>query len=69
MKTTTDKIAWLTAKEAAAHARVSLWTIRQAVTDGDLPAHALRTGRSYRLKMHEVDEWMSSTPYEPGSAS
>lgn len=68
MTTVRTSVAWLTAKEAAAHARVSLWTIRQAVTDGDLPAYALRTGRGYRLKEHEVDEWLASTPYEPGGA-
>ncbi|MBI3213160.1 MAG: excisionase family DNA-binding protein [Mycobacterium sp.] len=56
---------WRTAKEAAEHARVSLWTIRQAVTDGDLPAYAVRTGRGYRLSIDEVDAWMRSRSWEP----
>ena len=57
---------WLTAKDAAAHATVSLWTIRQAVTAGELQAYALRTGRGYRLTAEDVDAWLKSRSYEPG---
>nr|MCH9729827.1 helix-turn-helix domain-containing protein [Actinomycetes bacterium] len=39
---------WLTAKEAAAHAKVSMWTIRQAVARGELCAHAVGK-RQYRF--------------------
>lgn len=60
-----DRTIWHTAKTAAKHLQVSEWTIRQAVKDGELPAHALRTGRGYRLKESEVDAWMESTPFEP----
>lgn len=56
---------WLTAKSAAEYAAVSVWTIRQAVTSGDLPAYALRTGRGYRLTAADVDAWMMARSYEP----
>ncbi|WP_442932922.1 helix-turn-helix domain-containing protein [Mycobacterium kyogaense] len=59
---------WLTAADAAKYARVSTWTIRQAVMDGDLVAYALRTGRGYRLTAEDVDAWLRSNPYEPPSA-
>lgn len=63
------KTIWHTVVTAAEHAKVSEWTIRQAVKDGDLPAYAVRTGRGYRLKEADVDGWMESTPFEPGRAS
>lgn len=61
---------WLTAEAAAKHATVSLWTIRQAVKDGDLPSYAVgKKGLRYRLTAEDVDRWMMSTPHEPGGAS
>lgn len=63
------KTVWHTPKSAAEHAKVSVWTIREAIKDGDLPAYALRTGRGRRLKESDVDSWMESTPFEPGRAS
>lgn len=61
---------WLTAEDAANHAKVSLRTIRQAVQSGDLPAYPVgKTGRHYRLTMDDVDKWMMSRAYEPGVAS
>lgn len=63
---TTDRTIWHTVKTAARHAQVSEWTIRQAVTAGDLQAFAVRTGRGYRLKEADVDSWMEAQPYEPG---
>lgn len=52
--------------EAAAHAKVSAATIREAVKAGELPAYAVgRTGRQYRLRAQDVDEWMMSRAYEP----
>ena len=41
---TPNPTVWLTAAEAAEHARCSVWTIRQAVKDGDLPSFGVRTG-------------------------
>ena len=61
-----SRTIWHTAESAAEHARVSAWTVRQAVKDGDLPAYAVRTGRGYRLKESDVDDWMEAQPYEPG---
>lgn len=60
-----QRVTWHTAESAAEHARVSVWTIRQAVKEGLLQAFALRTGRGYRLKECDVDAWMESAPYEP----
>lgn len=60
---------WLTAVEAAKHAKVSLSIIREAVQGGELPASAVgRKGRHYRLDQNEVDKWMRSNSYEPKSA-
>lgn len=61
---------WLTAEGAAKYATVSLWTIRQAVKDGELEAFAVgKGGRSYRLKASDVDKWLESTPHEPGKTA
>lgn len=61
---------WLTAVEAAEHAKVSAATIRDAVKQGELPASAVgRKGRHYRISAADVDSWMESNPYEPGRAS
>ena len=57
---------WLTAVEAAKHARVSAWTIREAVKAGELPASAVgKSGRQYRLTAEDVDSWMLSRSYVP----
>lgn len=57
---------WLTAVEAAKHAKVSAWTIREAVKDGELPAYAVgKSGRGYRLTAEDVDAWMKSRSWEP----
>ncbi len=61
---------WLTASEAAGYAKVSAWTIREAVKDGELAACAVgKTGRGYRLDATEVDKWMRSRSYEPGRSA
>lgn len=60
---------WLTAPEGADYAKVSEWTVRQAVKDGDLPAYPVgKSGRSYRLTAADIDEWMKSRSYEPRPA-
>jgi excisionase family DNA binding protein len=57
---------WLTAEDAARYATVSLWSIRHAVKDGDLPSYSVgKGGRSYRLKAEDIDAWLESTPHEP----
>lgn len=61
---------WLTAAEAAAYAKVSAWTIRQAVKSGELEAFAVgKGGRSYRLRAEDIDTWMQATPHEPGGVA
>ncbi|MGQ9348905.1 helix-turn-helix domain-containing protein [Mycolicibacterium gilvum] len=57
---------WHTVESAAEHAKVSTWTIRQAVKDGDLPASTVRSGRTIRIKEACVDAWLESMPFEPG---
>lgn len=60
---------WLTAVEAAEHAKVSAATIRDAVKQGELPASAVgRKGRHYRIAADDVDAWMRSNSYEPRPA-
>lgn len=60
---------WLTATEAADHAKVSTWTIREAVKAGELPASSVgRSGRQYRIDAADVDSWLKSNAYEPGRA-
>lgn len=57
---------WLTAQGAADYATVSLWTIREAVKQGELPSYAVgKGGRSYRLKAEDIDRWFESNPHEP----
>lgn len=61
---------WLTAAEAAEYAKVSAWTVRQAVKDGDLEAFAVgKGGRSYRLTADDVDAWMRSRSFEPKASA
>ena len=62
---TASKTTWLTAKDAAAHATVSVWAIRQAVTAGELQAYPVGT-RGDRLTAEDVDNWLKSRSYEPG---
>lgn len=66
---TAERTVWHTAESAAEHAKVSTWTIRQAVKDGELPAYPVRSGRGYRLIESEVDKWMSSRSWEPGESA
>jgi excisionase family DNA binding protein len=57
---------WLTAAEGGEHAKVSEWTIRKAVKDGELPAYRVgKGGRSYRVTAEDIDEWMKSRSWEP----
>lgn len=60
---------WLTAVEAAEHAKVSAATIRDAVKQGELPAAAVgRKGRHYRIDAADVDAWLKANAYEPRTA-
>lgn len=58
---------WFTVQDAADHIKSSPWTIRAAVSKGDLPAYPIGKGREYRLKADEVDAWLESQAFEPRS--
>lgn len=62
---------WLTPAEGGVYARCSVWTIRQAVKDGDLEAYPVGRGnRLYRVTAEGIDKWMRSRSFEPhGNAS
>lgn len=61
---------WFTPVEAGEYAKVSTWTIRQAVKDGELQAYPVgKTGRHYRLTAKDVDAWMMRASYEPGRSA
>jgi excisionase family DNA binding protein len=63
----TETTTWATVEGAADHIKGSTWTIRKAVKDGDLPAYSIGKGREYRLKLQDVDEWLSAKAFEPRS--
>jgi excisionase family DNA binding protein len=47
---------WLTRRESAEYARVSLSTIDRALRRGELPRY--RVGGGVRIKREDVDEWL-----------
>lgn len=55
---------WLTVAEAAAHIKAKHpRMVRDAIARGELPA--FKYGKSaIRLKAEDVDEWLSSHPWE-----
>jgi excisionase family DNA binding protein len=59
---------WHTAASAAKYLQVSKWTITEAVKSGDLPAQAIRTGRTYRIDQDEIDKWIRTHDWEPKTA-
>lgn len=58
---------WHTAVTGAKYATVSEWSIRQAVKDGELEAHPIGKGRTYRITEQAIDEWLLSRSWEPAS--
>lgn len=59
---------WHTAETGAEYVRLSERSVRDAVRAGDLPAYKVGTGREYRLKQSDLDEWLEARPWEPRSA-
>ena len=53
---------WLTVQQAAERASINAATIRRAVKRGDLPAFRIAQGRLVRLRVEDVDAWLSTTP-------
>ncbi|WP_448389455.1 helix-turn-helix domain-containing protein [Mycolicibacterium sp. XJ1904] len=58
---------WFTPTEAAEYLKVSVDLIRAAVKAGELPAYPVGTGRDYRLRASDIDDWMMSRSWEPRS--
>lgn len=56
-----SRSAWLTAREAAAHLRVSLRTIEAWTAAGVIPAHRLGP-RLVRYRAPEIDAWAIAQP-------
>jgi excisionase family DNA binding protein len=54
-----------TVSEAAEKARVSTWSIRKAIDDGDLRARHI--GRCKRILADELDRWLHD--YEGGGSA
>jgi excisionase family DNA binding protein len=55
---------FLTVAEVAAMMRVSKMTVYRLVHGGELPA--VRVGRSFRVKEHDVDEYLRKSFYNAG---
>ena len=57
---------WFTKSDAAKYISVSERLIQNAVNAGELPAYPIgHSGRSYRLRAEDIDEWMTSRSWEP----
>jgi excisionase family DNA binding protein len=50
---------WLTKREAADYARVSMRTLERAMHDGDL-RHAGEAGLAVRIRLEWVDDWLEN---------
>jgi excisionase family DNA binding protein len=55
---------WLTPRQAADYAKLSIFTIRRAIKSGALKSYAIATGRHVRLRSVDVDAWLMSAPKE-----
>ena len=54
MQETTEK--WVNLEDIAEHLSVSTDTVRTWIKNGKLPVY--RTGKRYKVKISEVDEWV-----------
>lgn len=48
--------SFLTPQEVSELLRVSVYTVRRWIKDGDLPAY--KVGRGWRISETEIDEWL-----------
>lgn len=55
----------LTAAEVADQLRVSTMTIYRLIRRGELPA--VRVGRNYRVRVQDLDTYLSGQTVDPGS--
>ena len=59
---------WLTPKAAEAYAKCDA-TLRRAVKAKRLQAYRVNGGRCVRFRVEDVDQWLSSSPINEGTAS
>lgn len=48
---------FLTPQEVSALLRVSVYTVRRWIKDGDLPAYKI--GRGWRIREADIDRWLN----------
>ncbi len=60
-----DRIQWMSTKEAAEHLGVTLRSLYRFIDEGSLPAY--RFGRVIRLKQDDVEHFIETCRIEPGS--
>jgi excisionase family DNA binding protein len=56
MYNSTEQQGFLTPQEVSDLLRVSVYTVRRWIKDGDLPAY--KVGRGWRISEMEIDEWL-----------
>ncbi|MCK4176500.1 helix-turn-helix domain-containing protein [Aciditerrimonas ferrireducens] len=60
-----ERIQWMSTKEAAEHLGVTLRSLYRFIDEGSLPAY--RFGRVIRLKEEDVERFIESCRIAPGS--
>ena len=63
--TMSERIHWMSTKEAAEHLGVTLRSLYRFIDEGSLPAY--RFGRVIRLKQDDVERFIEQCRIEPGS--
>jgi len=53
----TEQQSFLTPQEVSGLLRVSVYTVRRWIKDGDLPAYKI--GRGWRIREPDIDQWLS----------
>lgn len=61
----TERIRWMSTKEAASHLGVTLRSLYRFIDEGAVPAY--RFGRVIRLKEEDVEGFIEHCRIEPGS--
>jgi excisionase family DNA binding protein len=56
MYNSSEQQSFLTPQEVSELLRVSVYTVRRWIKDGDLPAY--KVGRGWRISETEIDEWL-----------
>jgi putative molybdopterin biosynthesis protein len=56
MYNSSEQQSFLTPQEVSELLRVSVYTVRRWIKDGDLPAY--KVGRGWRIRETEIDEWL-----------